>query len=303
MAITDFDSAFWSDPWLRRRSTHARYLFSYLFTSAHKNRSGAYPIGLDIIVFETGMTEEKVGRALKELEPKVLYDYDNEIVFVTNHVRHQYAKKKRIAPTISSSIVTDLNKLPKNHDFIDIFIEKYSDFFGLEGSVVIEYEYTVGKGREGEEVKYNEDFKKFWKAYPARTGKKRGKPAAFKNFLKFKPEEWPILIECAKNYAKSQKARSNFAKDPERFLKNNYWQDWKEPEVEAETIQESDEQRVIWKKELRDAEEWIARYKESQSYTEEGSQEFARYEADIKRREKEAVELRKKLGIQEDDNV
>ena len=51
-------------------------------------------------------------------------------------------------------------------------------------------------------------------------------------FLKFKEPEWSTLIECARNYAKSQKARSNFAKDPERFLKHKYWQDWKEPESE-----------------------------------------------------------------------
>jgi len=232
MAMTDFDSAFWSDPWLRKRSTHARYLFAYLFTSPHKNRSGAYPIGLDIIVFETGMAIDKVKPALKELEPKVLYDYELEIVFVTNHVRHQYAKKNRIAPTISSSIVTDLKKIPEGHDFIDIFIEKYNEFFYLEGSVVLEYEYYHGKGREGERLKYNDEFEKFWKIYPSRNGKKRGKPEAYKNFLKFKEEEWPLLIECSKNYSKSQKARSNFAKDPERFLIKNYWQDWKEPEIE-----------------------------------------------------------------------
>lgn len=243
MPITDFDSAFWSDPWLRKRSPHARYLFSYLFTSSHKNRAGAYPIGLDMIVFETGMSIDKVRPALKELEPKVLYDYDLEIVFVTNHVRHQYTKKNRIAPTISLSIVADLRKLPEDHDFIHIFMDKYNEFFGLEGTVPIEYGYSVGKGKEGD-LKYNESFEKFWKAYPSRNGKKYGKPNAYKNFLNFKEEQWPQLIECANNYSKSQKARSNFAKDPERFLKNGYWQDWKEPEEIPEIKDDADNERT-----------------------------------------------------------
>jgi hypothetical protein len=220
--------------------------------------------------FETGMSLEKVRSALKELEPKILYDYTSEIVFVTNHVKHQYAKKNKIAPTIAMSIVTDVNKLPEGHDFIDIFLDKYDRFFHLKGTVVLEYtdsEYYHGKGREGERLKYNDEFDKFWKYYPPRNGKKRGKPEAFKNFLKFKEDEWPVLIECSKNYAKSQKARSNFAKDPERFLKNNYWQDWKEPE--SEVIEPADQKQATedLKRELRTANDALDRALEADKFT------------------------------------
>jgi hypothetical protein len=251
MAITDFDSVFWTDPWMRKRSPHARYLFSYLFTGPHKNRAGIYPIDVGVISFETGMSEEKILPALRELEPKVLYDYELEIVYVTNHVRHQYAKRGKISPTIATSIVSDLNKLPQDHDFIDLFLEKYERYFIKRDTLIIPYPEGIGKGREGKDVKYNESFEKFWSVYPKRNGKKVGKPTAFDLFCKFPETDWPIIIQCAQNYSTSSNARNNYAKDPERFLKKDYWREWVEAESEPTNSAEQEKRRADIQRDIK----------------------------------------------------
>jgi hypothetical protein len=231
MAITDFDSVFWTDPWLRKRTPHARYLFSYLFTGPHKNRAGLYSIDIDVISFETGMSREKIEKAMPELNPKVKYDYDNEIVFIINHVKHQFAKNGNISPKMGEAIAKDLNKLPREHPFVLEFIEVYSDFFLLSETFSIEYQYSQGKGRvrEGKgkgSFNLNDAFEKFWTEYPRRNGKRVGKQNTLKRFQSLSEDDWTTAIKAAVNYANSQVAKNNYAKDPERFLKDDYWRDW-----------------------------------------------------------------------------
>ena len=66
------------------------------------------------------------------------------------------------------------------------------------------------------------DFEDFWKAYPARNGKKCGKQNAKEKFSKLSSEDQQLAISAAKNYASS----GQMAKDAERFLNKNYWMDW-----------------------------------------------------------------------------
>ena len=72
---------------------------------------------------------------------------------------------------------------------------------------------------------YDEKFEEFWKIYPTRNGKKVGRKTSRDLFFKQQPEDFDWIIANAKNYG----IGNAFPKDPERFLKNEFWKDWDEP--------------------------------------------------------------------------
>ena len=74
-------------------------------------------------------------------------------------------------------------------------------------------------------------FDLFWQAYPPRNGKRLGKVSASKLFQKLSQADQEAASKAASNYAASKAAGDGYAKDPERFLKADFWKDWLEPEV------------------------------------------------------------------------
>lgn len=76
-------------------------------------------------------------------------------------------------------------------------------------------------------------FEDFWKIYPARNGKKIGKKDSQAFFVKqfTKQEDCEALLQATKNYSKSQNVLNGYVKDPVRFLKKDYWQEWLTPET------------------------------------------------------------------------
>lgn len=73
---------------------------------------------------------------------------------------------------------------------------------------------------------HKEPFERFWKAYPARNGKKLERKETYKLYCKIKITELPLVDKAVKNYARSESAREGFARDPKRFFKNDFWRDW-----------------------------------------------------------------------------
>ncbi len=71
----------------------------------------------------------------------------------------------------------------------------------------------------------NATFDEFWKLYPTRKGRKLGKKKALEYFKKVKQEDYLLLLEATKNYAESQASKEGFARDPHRFIKDDYWMD------------------------------------------------------------------------------
>lgn len=76
---------------------------------------------------------------------------------------------------------------------------------------------------------FSDPFLQFWDAYPQRKGRKRGKDATFAAWRKLPWEFQQETIPAARNYAESEDARDGFARDPVRFIKDNWWRDWVEP--------------------------------------------------------------------------
>jgi biotin operon repressor len=82
-------------------------------------------------------------------------------------------------------------------------------------------------------------FDDFWKVYPKRNGNKVGKAKTLKLFMQLLNGDRELIIKVAENYAASKTAKEGFAKDPERFLKDDYWKDW----IEAK--QDGGESRIL----------------------------------------------------------
>jgi uncharacterized protein YdaU (DUF1376 family) len=73
---------------------------------------------------------------------------------------------------------------------------------------------------------YPVEFEAFWNVYPKRNEKRVGKKATYRRWRVLLPHRIDVLI-AAKYYADSKTARvDGKARDPERFLKDDYWRDW-----------------------------------------------------------------------------
>lgn len=82
------DTKFWSDNWVRELNPLDRYLFLYLLTNQHTNISGIYELPLDVMAFESGISERDLkGVMLKTLQPKV--HYIKGWVYLKNFSKHQ----------------------------------------------------------------------------------------------------------------------------------------------------------------------------------------------------------------------
>lgn len=77
-------------------------------------------------------------------------------------------------------------------------------------------------------------FEEFWKIYPPRRGKKLNKADAKTLFIKFDLESIRLILQAVRNYKLSKTVTDGFARDAVRFLKNDFWRDWIEPEENAD---------------------------------------------------------------------
>jgi hypothetical protein len=82
-----------------------------------------------------------------------------------------------------------------------------------------------------------EMFERWWKSYPKRNGRRVGKNKAGALFKQIPENDWPDLKTATANYS----AECNFHKDPERFLRNDFWKEYiKAPDKSRSTNDETD---------------------------------------------------------------
>lgn len=74
---------------------------------------------------------------------------------------------------------------------------------------------------------FSEAFTRWWQTYPLRNGRKRGKQKAATLFEKIDSGLWNDLKKATDHY--TQETESEFIKDPERFLGNDFWKGFVNP--------------------------------------------------------------------------
>ena len=101
-----FNTEFWSDGFIVELTPIERYLFLYFLINEHTNISGIYELPLKVIVFETQLSEEKIGKCLKKFDKKIYYK--DGWVFVKNFAKHQV-----LNDSVMKGIDNLVSKLPR----------------------------------------------------------------------------------------------------------------------------------------------------------------------------------------------
>ena len=102
------NTSFWDDDYIIGLQVKEKLLFLYLLTSPLNNISGMFSIHLSRIIFDTGMAEKDVCKALKGFEnDKKVFFIDNKFIIIANFIKHQ-----KLNANIQKGIVNCANSLP-----------------------------------------------------------------------------------------------------------------------------------------------------------------------------------------------
>jgi len=244
MAVKDFDSDCWGDPWFQERSRLGRYLFIYLWTNSHCNAAGFYIITPKTICDETNFSLKEFEKLLKELEPKVKYDFTRSICWVVKHARRQFLKSEKISEQTRKGIRKHVLKLCYHPLFLE-FIDAYPEIFtqeekvafyrpptgGLGGSVgvpvQVQVRYRSGTGQVLEEIgvqREEEEKKEEERESPLESSREKG-PSPHRKFMDSYSEGFKAkfgkkpLIEGKKDGALVKKLLEEFSvEELESFL-------------------------------------------------------------------------------------
>lgn len=182
--------------------------------------------------------------------------------------RHKASEEMRMKPSTARNCLEKLKKYQKvdikqdsKYSIITVVNWKEYQEIGQQIGQQVDNKWTTGgqqvdtdnndnndKNVNKEKEIYNKEkensetlalFDEFWKLYPRRKGRKVGKAECLEFWkTKVKEVDIPDLLIAVKNYAESDLAKRDFAKDPIRFLKKDYWRDWLEPAKDPYSIEE-----------------------------------------------------------------
>lgn len=89
---SEIENNIWEE--LQNFSKNAKILYIFAFSNPSVRDSGMYVISTKTVCLNTGLTETAFRNALKELEPKLYYDFDNKIMFVSGKLKRRLAGLK-----------------------------------------------------------------------------------------------------------------------------------------------------------------------------------------------------------------
>lgn len=106
--------AFWHDPYIEELDAKAKLLYLYLFTCPYANNLGIVEATRRKIAYETALSASEVDKFLESFQEagKVVCDSEQNLVFLTNFIRHQSSTSpkildglRKLAPSINSPII------------------------------------------------------------------------------------------------------------------------------------------------------------------------------------------------------
>ena len=104
MPERSIDTAFWNDPAILPLSPDAKLLFLYSWTNIHCTAAGVYEISLQTISFETGLSEASVKELLLQLQPKVKWFDDYNILWMKSFLKRQSRSPKFLIAAAKSLV-------------------------------------------------------------------------------------------------------------------------------------------------------------------------------------------------------
>lgn len=136
----------------------------------------------------------------------------------------QIIKRREKIDIVNEYLLVDYNeyldkdKIDVNINLIDVNVNSQS---------------KVKESKEDNNI-YSKAFEKWWLTYPKRNGRRAGKAKSYRLFKKIKKDDWGDLKKSTENYSKES---GKYPKDPERFLKDDFWKEFIneiEPEKRSE---------------------------------------------------------------------
>lgn len=100
-------------------------------------------------------------------------------------------------------------------------------------------------------------FDDFWAVYPARHGRKIGKKVSEKLFERLTSDQKKVIIIAVRHYIENLETTGLYAKDPERFLRNNVWEEWVESPSAGLEVDPAKKKELAIKKLLAEEQNFI----------------------------------------------
>jgi hypothetical protein len=127
MAERGFQTELWTDPFIQDLSPEAKLLFIYLWTNKHCNQAGLYEITLRTIAFDTGLSVESLPEIMKQIEPKVAWYPEQNLVWVKNFLKRQcksnsflIAAAKSLKPVRNNGLVAEFINYNQGFNLISL---------------------------------------------------------------------------------------------------------------------------------------------------------------------------------------
>ena len=120
---TIIDSGLWVEPWFVALTNKEKLLYINLFSNFRCNAAGMYETSIDMMSFETKITEGDVEKTLKKLYPKVMWD--GTVIWIVDHTLIQFSGRGRCHDNVVKNIALTLDALPDHQIFKQPYAEKY----------------------------------------------------------------------------------------------------------------------------------------------------------------------------------
>ena len=142
MPRRSFDDSYWGDPFVQELNKDAKLLFAYLWTNKRCNSAGLYEITPKTIAFETGIELENLPALIEQLDEKVKWIKDKNIIWVRNFLKHQPK-----SPLFLKSVEGCLNNISRNPSNNGI-VKEFADYYRKLGVSILYAKgmVTVSKG-------------------------------------------------------------------------------------------------------------------------------------------------------------
>jgi len=122
MAFRKFDTRTWQDPWFENLSEKAKLLFIYLWTNETCSQAGMYQITKKRILFDCGID---INEYCEEISEKVVWNKNENIVWIKNFFKHQCQNEKFAIAAINSIQCLPSKYIKLFQDYYHILLTGY----------------------------------------------------------------------------------------------------------------------------------------------------------------------------------
>ena len=212
--LRSVNTRFWEDPFVEGLKPEEKLLFLYLLTNPLTNLIGIYEISEKRMSYDTGLTIERIRKALKAFNPKVVYT-DNYVILPN------FLKNQNLNTNMQKGAMKIYDELP-NWLKDSINDKPLKAFESLRNALLnmnrIEYEE---EDELKDELKVNIVFDIFWNLYDKKVGDKN---ACEKKWNKLKDEERQKIIDTLPEFL-AYYTDKQFQPFPTTYLNQRRWND------------------------------------------------------------------------------